>query len=117
MDIVLVEYEISTAILTAFRDLARYYVASHDPHADGAREHLRKLSRGSDAFFTSFYDDLEDICTHCGQINSWPECDDEFKRDIGALLGCLATVIEPREPTEVISMCRDLTNSCADYET
>jgi hypothetical protein len=95
------DYETSRATLVAFRDLARYFVASHDQYAAEARAHLRQVSRGRDAFFASLHQDLHDICIHCEQTEEQTGWGSGFKQDVHALLQCLASIVVSSEVAEV----------------
>lgn len=104
MDELLLNTRTLSSTLIAFRDLVEYYVVSPDWHATGTRSQLRRSASGGDMFLSALCQDLDDICTYCGQADDRKHWDDSAKSDIRHVLTCLSNLITPTKPSEVSNL-------------
>jgi hypothetical protein len=71
-------------------------VASNDTHAVGTLARMSEVSRGRDAFFASFCQDLNDICTYCEETDSSEIWTSGVREKVSTVLQCLADTISQK---------------------
>lgn len=80
----------------AFREGAGYFMTSDDPLAWEARDRVKRSTQGTEPFYSTTYDDLDNVCVYLKEsMRLWSSADcEDAKRDLRNLLPWLARLLD-----------------------